>query len=193
MPQKLWTPGEEVVADDLNDYLQNQTVPQFASTSERDTEWPAPPEGGLCVIDDRLYQVVAGTWYTPFQRLARVTYSSHTTGIGTGGLDLTATSALATPGGRLIRIIGSILLTTSTGGGASMFPKTGSGSLTSLPRMAQLNSLPTGGAMLHGQITTVVSSTPTVFRLCLQAVANTVDIEGVSEPAWYEIWDAGAS
>lgn len=54
MPQKVWAVGEEALAADWNTYLQQQVVPTFTSTAQRDTQWVAPPRGALCVTTDTL-------------------------------------------------------------------------------------------------------------------------------------------
>lgn len=56
MPQKVWAIGEEVLAADFNPYVQQQTVPQFTNTAQRDAQWAAPPVGALCVTQDTLTQ-----------------------------------------------------------------------------------------------------------------------------------------
>jgi hypothetical protein len=192
MPQKLWTPGEEVVADDMNDYLQNQVVPQFASTTERDTDWPAPPEGAMCVIGDKLYQVVNGVWYVPFSRLTKITDSTNHNGITSGGSDFLVTGSLTIPGTRLINIRAKFNLFTATASGAYIVAKTGSGTLTTVTgRMAQMNNI-NGGAVLYGAETVQISSTPTVFRIGMVGIGTSVDIVNATDPSWLEIWDAGA-
>jgi hypothetical protein len=64
MPQKAWAVGEEVLAADMNTYLQNQVVPAFTTAAQRDTQWVGPPNGALCVTTDTntLWQRVSGTW-----------------------------------------------------------------------------------------------------------------------------------
>jgi hypothetical protein len=103
MPQKLWIPLEELVADDLNDYLQNQVVPQFTSTGDRDTNWGAPPEGALCVIDDNLYQYVNGAWYTPHRRIGYIASTSSSTAASAETVVVTV-AATTVPNGRLLRL-----------------------------------------------------------------------------------------
>jgi hypothetical protein len=103
MPQKLWIPGEEVVADDLNDYLQNQTVAQFASTAERDADWPSPPSGAFCFIGRNLYEYVDGVWFTPFRRVGFASTTSNSTAASAETVVLTI-AALTLPANRLIKV-----------------------------------------------------------------------------------------
>ena len=76
MPQKAWAIGEEVLAADFNTYLQNQCVPAFTNVAQRDAQWAAPPNGGLCVTVDTntLWQRIGGVWQTlhPTTAKARV-------------------------------------------------------------------------------------------------------------------------
>src|SRR5215471_18932176 len=60
MPWKQWAYLERVTSPDFQTYLQNQTVPQFASQAQRDSVYtPAPPpKGALCITTDSLV-----TWY----------------------------------------------------------------------------------------------------------------------------------
>jgi hypothetical protein len=193
MPQKLWIPGEEVVADDLNDYLQSQVVAQFPSTAVRDTDWPSPPEDAFCVVGQHLYQWILGQWYEPFSRLARVTDATNHAGIGSGGFDFAATSALPCPGGRYITLKFHVNLTTATASGAYLIGKTGAGTLTIVTsRVAQLNNI-NGGAVLNGSETVSIASSPTVFRMGIVGIGTTVDVAGAADPSWFEVWDAGPS
>lgn len=54
MTRKVWAYKEQLASADVNSYLMDQTVPRFASTTERDAQWPAPPNGALCVTTDTL-------------------------------------------------------------------------------------------------------------------------------------------
>lgn len=47
MPTKTWVVGEEVLAADLNSYIQKQVVPTFATVAARDAAMPAPTAGAL--------------------------------------------------------------------------------------------------------------------------------------------------
>jgi hypothetical protein len=85
MPQKAWVTGEEVLAADFNTYLQNQVVPAFTTTAQRDSQWTTPPAGALCVTVDTntLWQRVAGAWQKPVSlpqgRLGHATTATDTT------------------------------------------------------------------------------------------------------------------
>lgn len=65
---------------DVQGYLMDQTVPRFATTTERDGQWPNPPDGALCVTTDTttLWVRRAGVWAQP---LSTVTGPDATTGI----------------------------------------------------------------------------------------------------------------
>jgi hypothetical protein len=58
---RTWTPAEVIRADDVQDYLQNQTVMVFASDAVRSTAIVVPLEGMLSwVEDDNKYQYYDG-------------------------------------------------------------------------------------------------------------------------------------
>jgi hypothetical protein len=62
---KVWT-AERVDYDDFNDYLQEQVIPSFTSTAQRDSMWTAPTEDSLCKImdgsPDRLQRYNGSAW-----------------------------------------------------------------------------------------------------------------------------------
>lgn len=49
---RTWTPGEVITASNVQDYLQDQTVMVFASTSVRSTAVVVPTEGMLSWLED---------------------------------------------------------------------------------------------------------------------------------------------
>lgn len=49
---RTWTPGEVIRADDVQDYLQDQTVMVFASDAVRSTAIVVPTEGMLSWLED---------------------------------------------------------------------------------------------------------------------------------------------
>lgn len=58
---RTWTPGEVIRADDVQDYLQDQTVMVFPSDAVRATAIVVPTEGMLSwVEDDNKYQYYSG-------------------------------------------------------------------------------------------------------------------------------------
>jgi len=67
MPFKVWAVGEEVLAADFNDYLQEQVVATFPSAAARDAAIVAPVVGQMVVLTAAPYpvQVWDGTaWRT---------------------------------------------------------------------------------------------------------------------------------
>jgi len=67
MPWKAWNPGEELLAADVTDYLGNQSVATFASSAERASAYPSPPEGALTFLrdTDRLEVWRGAAWELP--------------------------------------------------------------------------------------------------------------------------------
>jgi len=44
---KTWVPGEEVLAADMNGFLQTQVIATFTNAAQRSAQWPTPPNGAL--------------------------------------------------------------------------------------------------------------------------------------------------
>ena len=116
MPQKSWAVGEEVLATDFNTYLQNQCVPQFTGTTQRDSQWAAPPNGAVCVTTDTntMWLRAAGVWITAAaQPVAYAQVTANQAGITTivdlTGLSVTFTAAA----GRRYRVSAQALVLSS--------------------------------------------------------------------------------
>lgn len=62
--RRVFTVDEVLTAANVNSYLMDQAVPQFASPAARDTQWPAPPNGAMCVTVDTftVWQRISGSW-----------------------------------------------------------------------------------------------------------------------------------
>lgn len=59
---KAWTPGDIIAANDVQNFLQDQTVMVFASSGVRSTAIPVPTEGMLTWLeDDNKYQYYDGS------------------------------------------------------------------------------------------------------------------------------------
>lgn len=52
MPHKIWVVGEEVLAADFNDYVQEQVIATFPTSSARGTAIPSPLKGMMTYIAD---------------------------------------------------------------------------------------------------------------------------------------------
>jgi hypothetical protein len=50
MPSKIWVVGEEVLAADFNNYVQEQVVATFGTAAARDAAIVAPNEGQTCYL-----------------------------------------------------------------------------------------------------------------------------------------------
>jgi hypothetical protein len=53
VPHKIWSVGEEVLAADLNNYVQEQTVPRFPNASTRTSQLGSPELNMLSLLDTR--------------------------------------------------------------------------------------------------------------------------------------------
>jgi hypothetical protein len=63
MSYKTWVSGEVLTASDLNTYLMQQSVPNFANTAERDAAIASPAEGQFCYVTDLdAFFVYNGSW-----------------------------------------------------------------------------------------------------------------------------------
>lgn len=107
MPQKSWAVGEEVLAADFNTYLQNQCVPAFTNTAQRDSQWPSPPNGAVCVTVDTgtYWQRAAGAWMRPFGVWGYAEATTTQGSIAGTVVDLTGlTVTYTSPGLRRVRV-----------------------------------------------------------------------------------------
>jgi len=64
MPTKVWAVGEEALAADMNTYVQQQVIAQFANLAALKSAWPSPPDGAHAYLLDEFSELVArgGTW-----------------------------------------------------------------------------------------------------------------------------------
>jgi len=62
--RKVWNVQEILQSADVNGYLMDQAVPRFTTTTQRDGQWPSPPDGALCVTLDtlRIWYRAGGVW-----------------------------------------------------------------------------------------------------------------------------------
>jgi hypothetical protein len=49
---KVWVPGEEVLAADLQGFVQTQVVAVFTTAAQRASQWPTPPRGAHSFLSD---------------------------------------------------------------------------------------------------------------------------------------------
>jgi hypothetical protein len=153
MPQKLWIPGEEVVADDLNDYLQNQVVAVFTNAATRTTDWPLPPVGAYSFLTDtKTLSWWTGAQWSPAagQTVAYAEVTANQTGITTLA-DLTSLSVTFAPDGYTTYKVAVQGQVTSTVVADLIVGYIRSGS-TQLQRWAQHYQVGSGGTSLlaHG-------------------------------------------
>jgi hypothetical protein len=111
MPYKVWVVGEEVLAADFNDYLQEQVVATFPNAAARDAAILAPNAGQLCVLADTntLQQYRAATpvgWAKPWGSSWGniVPQTALTPGAIAATVLVAPTFTLAVPAGRLVQV-----------------------------------------------------------------------------------------
>jgi hypothetical protein len=105
MPSKVWAVGEEVLAADMNDYIQEQVVATFATAAARDAAIPAPNNGQACWLQDALalYVYDGAAWRTFGKgRIASATIGSRDN--PPGGNVVHATVTFTLPVARLVEI-----------------------------------------------------------------------------------------
>jgi hypothetical protein len=84
MPSKVWVAGEEVLASDWNNYIQEQVVSTFSSAAARTAALPAPKNGQMTwLIDTKRLDVWNGTAWAPASVGSRIAYEV------TAGADVT--------------------------------------------------------------------------------------------------------
>jgi hypothetical protein len=144
MPQKTWVVGEEVLAADFNSYIQNQTIPAFTGTAQRDSQWATPPNGALCVTTDTntLWQRVAGAWtrQTTGYQLGSVS-STTATAVGAAATDLPLSVTVTVIAGRRVRVSANCQFGSAGGIAASqitLVAQQDSVDMTAAVRQAQL-------------------------------------------------------
>lgn len=95
---KVWTTGDLISASDFNNYIQEQVIMTFASSSARDSAVSSPEEGMFCFLtDSNTLQFYNGSSWASFIGEGDITGVTITTA-GTSGLSggATATSGAFT-------------------------------------------------------------------------------------------------
>lgn len=193
MPQKSWAVGEEVLAADFNTYAQNQVVPQFTTTAQRDSQWSSPPNGAMCVTVDTgtYWQRVAGAWQKCFGRLAQNSRTTSAGPAGTTDATLGVDITLSTPGNRLIRLEGFVRGVIIASGAGLISIKEGATTITQ-------GQSPSAGASGVGSAVFVARTVqPTAgshtYGLYVAASTGQVTVQGdPTYPITLEAFDAGA-
>jgi hypothetical protein len=204
MPQKSWAVGEEVLAADFNTYLQNQVVPQFGTNALRDSLWPAPPNGAVCITTDTntKWQRIAGVWYAAGQRLG---YAASPANAGpTGGATENVLAAIQLPAitiptaTRLIRVeCGFRAVIGTAGDSATVRIREGTTTAGTIVTDTLVVFAPSGtqagtaSGCTFGRTYTPGAKT-TQYTLTLQGTANPSTMIGnATGPIWLEARDVG--
>lgn len=201
MPQKSWAVGEEVLAADFNNYVQNQVVPVFASTAERDAQWPAPPQGAMCVVLSVTYQRVGSQWYP---LLSRVAYISRTTnGPSAAAESIVLTSpAFTFPSSRLVRVQAGWRNAGVNTAGEAIIIRLREGTSTAGTQIADsiVNLAPsgpqvgTGSGGIIAACYTPAAGTKQWILTTASTTANPVNINGqAGSPIWLSVTDEGSA
>jgi hypothetical protein len=115
MPTKVWVVGEEVLAADMNAYLQEQIVATFANAAARDAAIPTPKVGMLVWQSDS-----AAYWYWNGSAWLTIGKGRIASGATTGadrtqGLAVVVQVNFTLPASRLVRIDGYLQYAVITG------------------------------------------------------------------------------
>lgn len=190
MPQKSWAVGEEVLAADFNTYLQNQVVPAFTTTTQRDAQWTAPPNGALCVTTDTntLWQRIASSWSTPNRTLHHGALGASVTGVGTAGTDIAISSSIALPAGRRIAVVVHYYMT-----GSGTFPAIGVKQDGFNQGYAVIVGVaPGGGIVANGEyVLTPTAGSHTFGTYAIILGTGTMSVDA-TQAGWFEVRDLGA-
>lgn len=121
MPFKIWAVGEEVLAADLQAYVQDQVTAVFPSAAARDAAIPAPKVGQVCYLTDtHTLFVYAGTaWRRPWNLpwgLCAVVESVANVGpiVGPGNIPGLNFNYQHTSAGRRLRLTSDLMLQGNT-------------------------------------------------------------------------------
>lgn len=194
MPQKTWVVGEEVLAADFNNYVQNQTVPAFASVAQRDAQWTGPPAGAVCVTTDTgsFWQRIGAVWWKPFGRAG---YAERTSNAGPQGAEAAAgvSITVTVPAGRLLRLETGVraINNSASNGGAFLRIKEGSTVIYETYYIARADLAGNGGMM--GRTISPTAGAHT-YGIYLEGNPGTATIiASTSYPCWLEAIDMGAA
>ena len=115
MPHKIWAVGEEVLAADFQDYLQDQTVARFADFEAGSAGYTNPSPGAQFVIPNgTVYTFTNGSWRTvPARGRTIVTLDGTGQAFITHGLGMLPTGMLATAGTHVMMIFTDTPTTTT--------------------------------------------------------------------------------
>src|SRR5215467_1957019 len=124
MPWKTWAYLEKVSSADFQTYLQNQVVPTFTTTAQRDTQVPTPIPGMLCYISGTKQYMMYGNaawtalpfWQQPWGLIYDASIGASQAGVTTE-VDVTSMSVtFQSTQNRVYRITGRAGLNSSVAG-----------------------------------------------------------------------------
>jgi hypothetical protein len=149
---KTWAVGEEVLAVDLNSYIQSQAVARFPNASTRTAQLPAPALNQLSMRDDRLGVIERwnGSAWVDINTIRELGYTEFTgPKTVTGTNEANATSIVTTPSFNLDGATPVLVEIFAPGGTA---PAVANGTLTSY---IYQNGTAGGAALSLGQAAVV--------------------------------------
>lgn len=115
MPYKTWAVGEELLAADMNAYIQQQVVATFATAAARDAAIPTPVTGQTCYLADALgHFVYDGTAWRAMPK-GRLGFLPGIARDATQGLTLHAQLSFTLPTARIVRVEASVQYAQITG------------------------------------------------------------------------------
>ena len=155
--------------------------------------WTDAPNGAEAWVTDkgRQYTRFPGLWY-PVNAVLADKFHTGSGPINSGtGTAWPNTPAVQIPAGRRLWITGSVNL---SGSGTSIYMNAVMDGVVvaGSSRMAQLNSLPTGGAILQGSIPLAPAAGTHSFSMFINCIGS-VTHESTFDPSWVQVLDIGGN
>lgn len=172
-------------------------VQVFATVAARDTAIPAPVDGQMCVTADtgRLWQRIAGTWYTPFQRLVTVERATNAGPQGPEAVFLT-TTAVTIPANRLVRVEAGFRNVNGSVANMGVFLHIRDGTTTAGTELMAVqiacNATNAGSGGMFGRTVSFGTAAAHQFSLSLEGSGGSGTLNAAATyPCWLSVRDIG--
>lgn len=202
---KTFSSATKLLASDVNNYLMEQAVMYFASTTARDSAITAPEDGmvvyvgsndsseGLYTYNGTAWRKGPG-WNAPWGVVGHVTRSADdpTTSGTMAEMNTAYRISVATCANRRLRFTVAAAMTNASGGGViEVYNNTTS---VTVARALQFNSLTAGDVTAAGVVIATSASGTTTYTLRFARVTGgTLTVVGGTIPTQFTIEDIGPS
>jgi uroporphyrinogen-III decarboxylase len=194
MPTKVWAVGEELLAADMNTFVQQQVVSTFPNAAARDAS--SLPEGSLCVTLDlgTLWRRNATVWVPAIgliaaPRLLTANQAGITTEVDVTGLAITFT---AEPARYYRATLQATIQSTIANDRMIMQIKDGATAIQALNSYQQVANVP--ASVSTSVVVTALASGVHTFKVTAQRFAGTGTVTVVgsaTSPAYLSVEDIG--